>query len=483
MLTFGRGHWLPSPVELIAVAALAAQTPCPAAADQPAGPLARVGHILVIYEENMSFDKLFGAVPPFDPEGWQKTASKQVDASGKPFAKLPPIYNTNTKPKSIDTRFPADLPNQPFVINKYLPLDAETGDLVHRFYQEQLQIDHGKMDRYALVSDAGGLTMAYYDMSSSYLVQLAKRGRVLDRMFHPAFGGSFLNHQWLICACTPTYSGTETPSPSPPSNTSSVDASGNPVVDKAYTPDGYAVNTVLSVYLHPPKEINPDQLLPPQQQRTIGDLLDAAKVPWAWYADGYSAAIAGTPDKLFQFHHQPFVYYAANAPDKPSSVASTVGTPATEAHRATHLKDYKDFLAALDAGKLEPVTWYKPIGENNEHPGYADIQTGDNHLKDLFENHIFKSPNWKDMLVIITYDEHGGAFDHVPPPSKPPLADRWGPGTRVPGLILSPFVTPGIDHTHYDQTAILKLIEHRFGLPPLGTRDAAQADLARNLSP
>ena len=72
------------------------------------------------------------------------------------------------------------------------------------------------------------------------------------------------------------------------------------------------------------------------------------------------------------------------------------------------------------------------------------------------------------MLVIVTYDENGGFWDHVPPPSGPGWSDRWGPGTRIPTLIISPFAKKSfIDKTSYDTTSILKLITRRFDLEPL----------------
>jgi acid phosphatase len=77
------------------------------------------------------------------------------------------------------------------------------------------------------------------------------------------------------------------------------------------------------------------------------------------------------------------------------------------------------------------------------------------------------------MVVIITYDENGGFWDHVPPPTGPGWGDRWGPATRIPALIISPFAKRGyIDSTRYDTTSILKLITARFGLQPLpGVRE------------
>jgi phospholipase C len=89
---------------------------------------------------------------------------------------------------------------------------------------------------------------------------------------------------------------------------------------------------------------------------------------------------------------------------------------------------------------------------------------------------IRKSPLWKDTAVIVTYDENGGMWDHV----APPKGDRWGPGTRVPAILVSPFAKRGfVDHTVMDTTAIAKLIETRFGLQPLGSRDATSPDMTQ----
>src|SRR5436309_7024187 len=79
-----------------------------------------------------------------------------------------------------------------------------TGDLVHRFYQEQYQVDGGKMDKFVAWSDAAGLVLSYYDATNMPEGKLAQQFTLADNFFHAAFGGSFLNHFWLICACTPT---------------------------------------------------------------------------------------------------------------------------------------------------------------------------------------------------------------------------------------------------------------------------------------
>ena len=103
----------------------------------------------------------------------------------------------------------------------------------------------------------------------------------------------------------------------------------------------------------------------------------------------------------------------------------------------------------------------------------ANVLEGDEHLGQVLHL-IEQSPIWSNTVVIVTFDENGGYWDHVPPPK----IDKWGPGMRVPTVIISPFAKKGfIDHTTYDTTAILKLIENRYGLDSLGKRDKNSKDL------
>jgi acid phosphatase len=110
------------------------------------------------------------------------------------------------------------------------------------------------------------------------------------------------------------------------------------------------------------------------------------------------------------------------------------------------------------------VVFIKPLGPNNEHPGYANLVTGQEHVVELVAA-VQKSKIWDDCVVIITYDENGGRWDHVVPPVR---KDGWGVGVRVPTIIVSPFVQRGtINSTEYETVSILKLIERRFNLPQL----------------
>jgi phospholipase C len=426
-------------------------------APKPVAGLDRINHIITIYLENRSFDQLYGLFPGADGIANAGAAATQVDRDGKPYDRLPPALNTNFKPPQVDTRFPADLPNKPYRAEPYVALSQVTGDAWHRYYQEQLQIDGGKMDKFVAWSDAGALVMSYFDGSPAPLWSYAKDYVLMDHFHHAGFGGSFFNHFMLVCACAPRFDG------APADLVAELDDKGMLVKDGSVTPDGYAVNTLLPLHGPLPGKIDPSRLLPVQTTPTIGDRLDEKGIDWAWYSGGWDAAAAGKPGPLFQFHHQPFAYFEHYA----------LGSPGAKAH----LKDEVDFVDGIERGSLPQVVFFKPSGEDNEHPGYASVLAGEYHTA-LLVRLIERSPLWKDSVIIITYDENGGLWDHV----APPAIDRWGPGTRVPTLVISPFVKRGfVDHTVYDTTAILKLIETRFGLAPLGTRDAASADMTAAL--
>lgn len=422
-------------------------------APKPRAGLERVQHIIVLYLENRSFDQLYGLFPGADGLANAGAAATQVDRDGKPYDKLPPALDTNIKGAPVDARFPAGLENKPYRAEAYSALSETTGDLVHRFYQEQLQIDGGKMDKFVAWSNAGALVMSTYDGSQMALWQYAKDFTLMDHFHHAAFGGSFLNHLFLVCACAPLYPN------APPDMVAQLDDKGGLVKDGAVTPDGYAVNTLFPFNGPYPANAAAAMRLPLQSAPTIGDRLDAKGIDWAWYSGGWDLAAAGRPDPQFQFHHQAFAFFANTA----------LGTPGAKAH----LKDEADFVDGIEKGVLPPVVFFKPGGEDNEHPGYATVLAGEFHTASLLRL-IQRSPLWKDSVVIVTYDENGGLWDHV----APPAVDRWGPGTRVPTLVVSPFAKRGfVDHTVMDTTAILKLIETRYGLAPLTSRDAASPDM------
>jgi len=470
----------------------------------PAG-IDEIETIVVLYAENRSFDNLYGYFP--GANGLQHVGRAQYlqrDRDGAVFPELPPIWDGLTAKGVVPPVTQAEtahLPNQPFAIDDpkgfNTPLGVVTHDLWHLFYQNQMQIDGGKNDKFVAYADSGALVMGHYDTNARKLPlwAIARRYTLADNFFMGAFGGSFLNHFWLICACAPKYpdadkspakdkiavvepdgASLELAANSPPS---ALDGIPKFTRDGTLTPDFYAVNTMQPPYqpsANPPAEGGDPALadpalpttLPPQHEETIGDLLSAKKISWAWYSGAWRATLDGQnakPVPNFQYHHQPFNYFADMAP----------GTAA----RAAHLRDGGLggvlFLEAIDAGALPPVTFYKPQGNLNEHAGYAAVLAGDKHIADVIA-HLQKSPQWAHMLVIVTYDENGGFWDHV----APPKGDRWGPGMRVPTIIVSPYAKRyHVDHTQYDTTSILRFITERFSLPLLpgiAARDQALRD-------
>jgi acid phosphatase len=281
-------------------------------------------------------------------------------------------------------------------------------------------------------------------------------------------------------------------------------ASCDPGPGRAPTPPGvvcgdYAVNTIQPPYQPFAPGTAVSRRLPPQTAPTIGDRLSGAGVDWAWYSGGWSnangdidapgwtngtgpacsdpnafttAVFPNCPDKLFQFHHQPFNYYQTYAP----------GTAA----RTAHLRDEQQFLDLANSSdkacNLKPVSFIKPVGAENEHPGYASATAGSTHLVDLLQA-IQGSRCAKDTMVVVTYDEFGGQWDHVTPPGqggKGGPHDVFGPSTRIPALVISPFLRGSfvVDHTQHDTTSIAATIERRFDLAPLSSRDAAVHDLS-----
>ena len=112
----------------------------------------------------------------------------------------------------------------------------------------------------------------------------------------------------------------------------------------------------------------------------------------------------------------------------------------------------------------------KPVGVDNEHPNYSALLHAQKHVQSLIAA-LCKSPYWSSTAVVITYDENGGRWDHV----TPPKIDQWGPGTRVPTIIISPYAKAGyVDHSQYETVSILSFIEKLFGLPTLGSRGRAR---------
>ncbi|MGP6188894.1 MAG: phospholipase C [Vulcanimicrobiaceae bacterium] len=478
----------------------------------------RIAHVVVIYEENWSFDGLYGNYPGANGSGGATSvqqlqcpvggASDTVALSGAPPALIVAGNPTGPWPcgwqglsgGATDTNVPVGSTIAPFSIDTYDPPTTKTGDLWHVFWHEQLQIDNGalepsngSMDKFIEYSSNPGMAFSYYNGTILPEGKIAQHYTMADETFHSAFGGSFLNHQWLICACTPVWN-----QALPTSNVKTFESYWDPTtktlndgklttMPTPQTAPGpqtgasyYDVNTTYSQNL-PAPGTSPDQLLVPisPSTKTIGDLMTDGFPPvsWKWYSGGFAQALANptaanqcayasaanptnnVPDNgpCFQWHHQPFVYYRRWG-----------GTGGSALATSPYLQDDSKFYSDLAAGTLPQVSFIKPVGIDNEHPSYSALAEGQANVQKYLQA-LCSSNYWKNTAVFITYDENGGRWDHM----TPPKIDQWGPGTRVPMIIISPYAKAGfVDHTQYETVSILSFIEKLFTLPSLGSRDA-----------
>ena len=489
--------------------ALALAAALPAQAQVTDSSLAKIKHVLVIYAENRSFDHLYGLFP--GANGIANATDEQKIQRGHDGQPLPflPLW------RGCEANSPGTtVPNGPFRID--LPpfncgVEQMPPSPIHAYFHNREQINGGRNDRFVATTNVGGWTMGHIDGSKLKLWQWATEFTLADNFYMGAFGGSFLNHQYLVCACAPTFPDappeirvilenghlrkkegwkpvTEAPTPF------EVDPRGGQV-----TSDGYAVNTTQPWYqpsgvaptpdgdptlAHPKGDPRSGPPMPPQTARTIADALSDKGVDWAWYSGAWRAAEAeggkplnarkviyksdpGSPN--FQPHHQPLNYYERF---KPGST-----------DRAKYLRDGDDLTAAIANSTLPQVAFYKPAGADTQHPSYTTLARGDAHIDHLLTLLRANQKLWSETLVIVTYDENGGFWDHAAPPSGEGWGDAWGPGTRIPAILIGPFAKKGhIDHTSYDTGSILKFLTRRFALEPLPGVRARIGDLTAALS-
>ncbi|HEX7676439.1 MAG TPA: alkaline phosphatase family protein [Bdellovibrio sp.] len=428
---------------LLLAACQSSQVPSSGRHDKSAQPA--IDHVVVIYLENHSFYNLFAQFPGAD-NTVQAGYQGQVDGDGKLYKTLPQVSERHSKVG--DPRFPKNLKNETFLIDRYVKISDRVPDPNHEFFTHMVQMDGGKNDKFVAYSAVGALPVGYYDMTKTYLWKMAREYTLADNFFQSSIGGSFINHQWLIAARTPQYEN------APEKIRTVLNAKGLPVKANILTPDGYAVNTIQPRLMpFDPAEKDDSRRLPVLEYDTIGDRLSSKNISWAWYAGGWNDILNGKNDGDFQFHHQPFLYFKKYGPN-------------TEGRR-DHLKDEADLLSSIDNGTLPSVAFFKPVGNENAHPGYSDVSSGDEKVRKVVEK-LKASKYWQNTLVIVTFDEHGGFWD--PKPAK--QLDRWGLGTRIPAVFISPQVKHGfVDHNLYETTSILSYLEKRYDLAPLTERD------------
>ncbi|MEU9343076.1 alkaline phosphatase family protein [Streptomyces sp. NPDC048278] len=454
-----------------------------------------IKHVVVLFDENISFDHYFATYPKAaNTDGTKFTASKKT-------------------PKDVDTVAHAGLltknPNQ-YAPKRLTPAQAMTCDQNHSYGPEQLAYDGGKADQFVQNTEVDkcsgglfgepGLVMDYYDGNTvTGLWNYAQQYALNDRSYSSVYGPSTPGALNLISGQT--------------HGAISVDS----VTGKqTSTPDSYAIASpnakgVGTVVNDPDpafddcsdKDHTSTSALASLQGKNIGDLLNSKKVTWGWFQGGFrpSTAYNGTSGSYakcdtthtnvggasvvdYSPHHNPFSYYKSTS--NPHHVAPKNVNEIGHNGQANHNYDLTDFTAAAKAGKLPAVSFLKAGEYQDGHAGYSD-PTDEQHFLVNEINTIQSSPQWKSTAIVIAYDDSDGWYDHAyakprngskdttvgsngkaldsaacqsGPAATGGYADRCGPGTRQPLLVISPYSKVNkVDHTQTDQSSITRFIE------------------------
>ncbi|HJV45776.1 MAG TPA: alkaline phosphatase family protein [Bacillota bacterium] len=442
---------------------LASSTLTPAhAAKDATSTTTPIKHVVVIFQENVSFDHYFGTYP------------NAQNLPGEPqFKALPNTPTVNGLTQELLTH------NHNAANPKRLaPSQAMTDDMDHEYKDEQLAFDNGKMDKF-VEHTAGGndktLVMNYYDGNTvTGLWNYAQHFAMSDNSFNTVFGPSTPGALNLISGQTHGAIGYK---------------DGKAVGD---IEDNIVNGTVIGdpdPYFD--KASNPKRAQVALSGKNIGDILNEKNITWGWFQGGFHDTtakhqnITGKAQTDYNPHHEPFQYYksTSNPNHLPPSSAEMIG----KTDQANHQYDLQDFWMAADAGHLPAVSYLKAANYQDGHAGYSDPLDEQHFVVDTI-NHLQKLPEWKDTAVIIAYDDSDGWYDHVASPivnhsndtqndsvpalGKPDLGDyndRAGFGPRLPLMVISPYAKANfVDHTITDQSSILLFIEDNWNLGRLG---------------
>jgi phospholipase C len=191
----------------------------------------------------------------------------------------------------------------------------------------------------------------------------------------------------------------------------------------------------------------PDPAAMALTNQNVGDQLTQKGISWAAYQESLGNCSAYSP------LHDPFQYF-------------------TSTHTAT--KDYAQFATDLSAGKLPAVSFIFPNNSNDMHPGFAPITNGITFLDTLVKE-LQASTVWSSTAIVVTFDDGGGWYDHV----APPTVDSQGLDSRVPMLVISPLAKQNyVSHVQMDHVSILRFIQNNWGLPSLNSRNSASNDIS-----
>ena len=448
-----------------------------------------IKHLVVIFQENVSFDHYFGTYPyATNPKG----EPRFIAAPGTPSVNgLTPSLLTQN-PNSLNTTLNGSGASNPFRLDRS---QAATADQDHNYEPEQEAFHGGLMDGFPKYTGTpgppptgyptNGLVMGYYDGNTvTALWNYAQHYAMNDNSYGSTFGPSTTGALNLISG-----------------QTNGVDDYISP--GSAVVADGYGGYTdigdadpVGDVCSSTSKAIHMSGL-------NIGDLLNKAGVTWGWFEGGFNlslknssngstgcsryttSSVTGVSENDYIQHHEPFQYYTSTANlthARPTSVF-TVGYQ----DAANHQYDINDFFAAVKAGNFPAVSFLKAPGYEDGHAGYSDPLDEQTFIVQVI-NFLQQQRDWANTAVIINYDDSDGWYDHqlgaivnqstssadallgagncgdgttaLAGPDGDHVQGRCGHGPRLPFMVISPYAKQNfVDHTLTDQSSIIRFIE------------------------
>jgi phospholipase C len=475
---------------------LRAQTP---AGVPPRSAAAVIEHVVVIYQENNSFDHYFGTYPhATNPPGEPRFEARP----GTPAVEGLSTALLTANPNATNAANGAEAAN-PFRLDRS---EAATADQEHSYTSEQVAYDHGKMDLFPTTVGRSGpppgvdgpatkraLNLGYFDGNTvTALWNYAQRFAMSDHFFQTTFGPSVPGALNLVSGQT----------------------NGIVAVRNGTSPNVMLDGGAGSFTLVGDADPIDDQCASTKRVQvrmggpTIADLLNAARVSWGWFEAGFDltatnpngstgcarshrSAVTTLSSNDYVPHHDPFQYYTATTNPthvRPSAVAA-IGRSGDGAH---HQYDLTDFFAAVEAGHFPAVSYLKPAAYQNGHAGYSDPLDEQHFLVDTL-NYLQRRPEWATTVVFVTWDDSDGWYDHVMgpvvnssvgpadaltteglcgdgrailpgiSPANPHAMGRCGYGPRLPLLALSPWARENfVDHAVTDHTSIARFIEDVF---------------------
>jgi len=421
------------------------------------GAQSKLQHIIFIVQENHSFDNYFGTYP--GANGFPKNLSVPIDPGNSALGSLKPFHLPTSTPVLIwgdelppGIGDPSQLPDHTGLSlftnpeASTLPppfhfLNESADDCCDNGYKIALtDYDNGLMDGF-LLGEKTNLTMGYYDRTNiPYYWNYAGNYTLDDNFFSSEIGPSLPNHLYIASGANG------------PVNFSAPWVVNHGVVDNTPT------SAVLSNETY--------------TWETLAQELTANSISWTWYTGDSPPASPNIWDVLPVFN-----YFKQN----PSQLTA-------------HVKVTNYFLTDLQGGNLPAVSWFIPPWAPpsppfpfstcrtavTEHPPDR-VDCGMDYVSYLV-NQVMQSQYWSNTAIIVTWDDFGGFYDHVPPPQ----VDAFGLGFRVPTLVISPWSKPHyIDHTQYEFASLLRLVEDNFNLQPLpntGGRDSTANDMMNSFN-